>query len=239
MPSMPRLLRHDTGARKPGSKTRTTAWRAERSFQWCRQRRPSGLRSWSPSQALERAPTHDSVTRVPGKPVDSTSSAMVFVLWCRDMRQTCRAPTPGSVVARCIRNDRRDHVRRHRPDGFGRKAAKRRRAPAVPWPRLARRPRIRCAGSCPRRADAIGPHAEGLLDRRVVPGSFRVREIILRAALQLPRIGGPIPHPPRMTSSSPWYCAGIGDDPIMDAGRLAADRLSSGRCTCAATAPGK
>src|SRR5688572_5206335 len=79
MPSMPRLLRHDNGARKLGSNTRISGLAIENVVPVV----PSA-HAVGPSVMFDQsgigtaAPTQDNVTRVPGSPVDSTSSPIVL-----------------------------------------------------------------------------------------------------------------------------------------------------------------
>ena len=81
MPSIPRLLRHDSGGLKSESNTRTSGLASENVVPVV----PSA-HAVGPSDMFRQSgtgtasPTHDSVIRVPGNPVDSTSSAMVLVL---------------------------------------------------------------------------------------------------------------------------------------------------------------
>src|SRR6187399_2649256 len=77
MPSIPTLLRQDSGARNAGSKTRTSGFEIEKVVPVLPSAQAEG-----PSVMLDQSgtgtasPTQDNVTRVPGSPVDSTISAI-------------------------------------------------------------------------------------------------------------------------------------------------------------------
>ena len=104
MPSMPRLLRHDSGARKPGRTRAPAAWRSRTSCRSCRRRTPSDLPSCSTSRARDRvadARQRDPRSRQSGGlhqfgdrvRVDDASIGA---------ERTGDRRCPGSVLARCI-----------------------------------------------------------------------------------------------------------------------------------------
>src|SRR5688500_4944720 len=81
MPSMPRLLRHDIGGSNPGSNTRTSGFEREKVVPFVPSAQDEGPTVMVRQSGTGTAsPTQDNVTRVPGRPVDSTNSATVPVL---------------------------------------------------------------------------------------------------------------------------------------------------------------
>src|SRR5437870_11054472 len=81
MPSIPRLLRHERGARYAGSNTRTDGLEMLSGVPTLPSAHVVGPSDITPHCGSgTAAPAHDRSTRVPGSPVDSTRSAMALVL---------------------------------------------------------------------------------------------------------------------------------------------------------------